>query len=204
MKKFSYKVNAMQISMAVLIMVFCIPTEANAQFWKKWFRKKKKEPVVTVVDTVQTVPEVINTDTVANAVFVMPETEKSDSLSPFGNYITDRVNDKLITINGVEFKMKCVQGGTFIMGKTVDQFGLSEIDEYPPHRVAISTFMIGETEVTQALWKAVMGTTPSNFKNPSYPVAYQLKLNGSMQHVEVTFRDNGMWLGMMTLKMLHG
>ena len=38
-------------------------------------------------------------------------------------------------------------------------------DEKPAHEVTLSTFCIGETEVTQALWQAVMGSNPSKFKN---------------------------------------
>ncbi len=37
--------------------------------------------------------------------------------------------------------------------------------------MTLSSFSIGETEVTQALWQAVMGSNPSNFKgNPQNPV----------------------------------
>ncbi len=170
----------MQICMASLVLTFCIPIQADAQFWKRWFKKKQKKEVVvpdtvaniTVPDTTFTIlaVEPVDTDTVAVAVFEMPETLKADSLAKFANYSTVMVNDKLITVNGVKFLMKCVQGGTFTMGKTVDQFGKSEVDEFPPHRVALSTYYIAETEVTQALWEAVMGRNPSNFKNPNQPV----------------------------------
>ena len=43
--------------------------------------------------------------------------------------------------------------------------------ETPAHEVTLSDFAIGETEVTQALWQAVMGSNPSNFKgNLQLPV----------------------------------
>ena len=42
--------------------------------------------------------------------------------------------------------------------------------EEPVHQVTLSTYSIGETEVTQALWEAVMGSNPSNFKGGSLPV----------------------------------
>lgn len=38
------------------------------------------------------------------------------------------------------------------------------------HFVSLSSFMIGETEVTQDLWEAVMGSNPSNFKGGKRPV----------------------------------
>ena len=43
-------------------------------------------------------------------------------------------------------------------------------DEIPVHQVTLSSYYIGETEVTQALWKAVMGNNPSNFKGVDLPV----------------------------------
>ena len=45
-----------------------------------------------------------------------------------------------------------------------------ESDEKPGHSETVGTFHIGETEVTQALWTAVMGTNPSNFKGDNLPV----------------------------------
>ncbi len=44
-------------------------------------------------------------------------------------------------------------------------------DEYPSHQVTLSTYHIGQTEVTQALWEAVMGSNPSQYEgNPNRPV----------------------------------
>jgi formylglycine-generating enzyme required for sulfatase activity len=50
------------------------------------------------------------------------------------------------------------------MGATAEQ-GTSDpwTDERPIHEVTLSTFSIGQTEVTQALWQAVMGSNPSHF-----------------------------------------
>ena len=64
-----------------------------------------------------------------------------------------------ITVNGVSFNMIKVQGGTFTMGATVEQGSGAESDEKPTHQVTLSDYYIGETEVTQELWQAVMGTT---------------------------------------------
>ena len=77
------------------------------------------------------------------------------------------------TVNGVSFKMVFVKGGTFMMGATNEQFGgglLDERDEYPPHYVTLSDYYIGQTEVTQALWQAVMGSNPSRLKGSNLPV----------------------------------
>ena len=43
-------------------------------------------------------------------------------------------------------------------------------DEKPAHQVTLSTFSIGQTEVTQELWQAVMGGNPSYFKGAKRPV----------------------------------
>ena len=65
-----------------------------------------------------------------------------------------------ITVNGVSFNMIQVEGGTFTMGSVYDPFdGITDYaDEEPAHSVTLTTYSIGETEVTQELWKAVMGS----------------------------------------------
>jgi len=75
-------------------------------------------------------------------------------------------------VNGVSFTMVQVDGGTFDMGATAEQDSqLAWADEYPVHRVTLSTYSIGATEVTQALWMAVMDTLPCRFKSdPMLPV----------------------------------
>lgn len=75
------------------------------------------------------------------------------------------------TVNGVTFTMVAVEGGTFMMGATQEQAGEAQDNEKPVHEVTLSNYYIGETEVTQELWNAVMGSNPSH--NPSavdYPV----------------------------------
>ena len=62
-------------------------------------------------------------------------------------------------VNGVPFKMIYVEGGTFTMGCTNEQCEDCSDIEKPVHPVMLSSFCIGETEVTQALWEAVMGRT---------------------------------------------
>ena len=69
------------------------------------------------------------------------------------------------TVNGVSFKMILVEGGTFQMGSTDGDY-----DEEPVHEVTLSDYRIGETEVTQALWTAVMGENPSRWQGDNLPV----------------------------------
>ena len=72
------------------------------------------------------------------------------------------------TVNGVSFEMVRVEGGTFRMGATSEQGDGAWDNEKPVHSVTLSSYYIGKTEVTQALWQAVMG--PSNFKGADLPV----------------------------------
>ena len=76
---------------------------------------------------------------------------------------------KRIVVNDISFKMIPVEGGTFTMGATSEMTEPFD-DENPTHQVTLSSYYIGETEVTQALWKAVMGSNPSNFKGDDLPV----------------------------------
>ncbi len=73
-------------------------------------------------------------------------------------------------VDGVKFKMVKVVGGTFTMGATGEQCSDALENEKPAHKVILSDYYIGETEVTQALWKAVMGYNPSYFKGDNLPV----------------------------------
>ena len=80
------------------------------------------------------------------------------------------------TVNGVSFKMIKVDGGTFTMGAHANQEDEAYDDEKPAHSVTLSSYYIAETEVTQALWQAVMGNNPSyfddNINNPVEQVSY--------------------------------
>lgn len=77
---------------------------------------------------------------------------------------------KTYTVNGVSFDMVSVVGGTFTMGATPEQGSEAERNEKPVHQVTLSDYMIAQTEVTQKLWRAVMGSNPSYFKDNNLPV----------------------------------
>jgi formylglycine-generating enzyme required for sulfatase activity len=59
-----------------------------------------------------------------------------------------------------------VEGGRFLMGSAEAAYQINE----RVHEVNLSSFFIAETEVTQALWKAVMGDNPSRFAGDDRPV----------------------------------
>ena len=63
-----------------------------------------------------------------------------------------------------------VEAGTFAMGATPEMEDPWD-DEKPAHQVTLTNdYYIGKYEVTQALWQAVMGNNPSNFKGDNLPV----------------------------------
>lgn len=78
--------------------------------------------------------------------------------------------DRIFTVGVVKFKMIAVEGGTFTMGATSEQGSDAYDDEKPAHQVTLSSYYIGETEVTQELWQAVMGSNPSYFSGSRKPV----------------------------------
>ena len=71
--------------------------------------------------------------------------------------------DVMLDVNGVNITMVLVEGGTFTMGATPDQWPDHRRNEVPLHEVTLSSYYISQTEVTQELWEAVMGFNPSQF-----------------------------------------
>jgi len=73
-----------------------------------------------------------------------------------------------------------VPGGSFVMGSTdADiQYAIDELDangdwmddEQPAHRVELSGFWIGKTEVTVGQWQSVMGSAPGDQAGDDHPV----------------------------------
>ena len=109
--------------------------------------------------------------------------EKTSSVSFEGSAMAmpeQDVNIKSFTVNGVSFRMIAVKAGTFTMGKTPKQEAFEE-EEIPEeqhssydnnaHQVTLTyDYHIGETEVTQELWEAVMGEdrNPSRLNGDDY------------------------------------
>lgn len=72
-----------------------------------------------------------------------------------------------ISYPGGSYKMVYVANGTFCMGSRDDD---AADDERILHYATLDDYYIGQTEVTQGLWKAVMGSNPSKFKGDDLPV----------------------------------
>jgi formylglycine-generating enzyme required for sulfatase activity len=69
---------------------------------------------------------------------------------------------------GNDIEMVMVEGGRFMMGSPASEIN-HESDDVQ-HQVTLSSFQIGKYEVTQAQWKAIMGSNPSHFKGDELPV----------------------------------
>ncbi len=61
--------------------------------------------------------------------------------------------------------MVWVEGGRFTMGCQEGRDGDCDDNEYPAHEVELSGYWMGKYEVTQAEWRAVMGSDPPKLYN---------------------------------------
>ncbi len=73
------------------------------------------------------------------------------------------------TYKGIKQFFRWIEPGTFMMGSPRNESG--RLDDEILHSVTISSgFWLADCTVTQALWRAVMETNPSNFKGDNLPV----------------------------------
>ena len=77
-----------------------------------------------------------------------------------------RRKDLLPSLQQQQRQMVRVEGGTFTMGCTEEDFKKNNCDddEALAHRVEVGSFAISKYEVTQELWHAVMGKNPSKLQ----------------------------------------
>ena len=97
---------------------------------------------------------------------------------------TEYAEKTTFTVNGVSFNMIAVTGGTFTMGATAEQGSDAYSDEKPAHQVTLSDYCIGETEVTQELWQAVMGSNPSYFTGNLQRPVEQVSWNDCQEFIK--------------------
>ena len=99
-------------------------------------------------------------------------------------------NEQTFRVKGVEFKMIKVEGGTFSMGTTSERTNYDN-DAKPVHSVTLSDYHIGETEVTQELWEAVMGSNPSWFKGNNQRPVEDVSWNDCQEFIKELNRLTG-------------
>jgi eukaryotic-like serine/threonine-protein kinase len=71
--------------------------------------------------------------------------------------------------NGVSISMVQIPAGNFTMGSPEREIDRIE-NESPQHQVTIKQFYIGQTEITQSQYQAIMGENPAKFKGDNRPV----------------------------------
>ena len=88
--------------------------------------------------------------------------------------VPDSLQRLEMQINGIEFSMQRVEGGSFMMGATLDQTDKDSYTDKPAHLVFLSPYYIATTEVSVQLWRALMPEreiiTPEGY--PTVPVSY--------------------------------
>ena len=95
------------------------------------------------------------------------------------------------TVNGVIFNMVGIPAGSFMTG-SLDSEPRRATDEGPQRRVTLRAFQMGQTEVTQGLWRAVMGDNPSNFSGcgADCPVE-KVSWNDAQRFIEKLIQQTG-------------
>lgn len=96
-----------------------------------------------------------------NSLFAKPKTNIPDSLEVL-----------CFEVHNVPFSMQRVEGGVFVMGGTREQHRDPISTDLPTHTIALNAYYIGHTEVTQALWQAVMPEWEimDEWHNPNHPI----------------------------------
>ena len=130
---------------------------------------------------------------VTTAFFASCEDDKDESATSSTEVTPSGKEDDIetINVNGVKFQMVKIQGGTFQMGATSEQGNDVSINEKPIHSVTLSDYHIGQTQVTQELWQAVMGSNPSEFKGDSQCPVENVSWNDCMEFIAKLNRLTG-------------
>ena len=78
----------------------------------------------------------------------------------------------VFTSGKLRFEMVPVEGGTYTMGYVTENPNYHYSYENKPREETVGDFYICRTQVTQALWEAVMGSNPSLIQGPKLPVEW--------------------------------
>lgn len=98
------------------------------------------------------------------------EMEHKNQQAAVGSATTNADGSRTFNVGGAEFKMMFVGHGSFTMGSDDSDV---EFSESPAHEVTLTKdYLIGETEVTEALWNAVMGGSGGSDVMPKTSVTW--------------------------------
>ena len=167
LRKFCNNMHRLKEILALLILLlFVVPVDTFAQSAGGQISRraktavKKETPKKKAVRSSSSASKKKSTQTTSSAARQKSAAgtaqRKRVNFTNHGSYITCSIGD-------ASFTMKHVTGGTFTMGATQEQGSDAYDDEKPAHRVTLTGYYIGETEVTQELWQAVMGSNPSRY-----------------------------------------
>lgn len=106
-------------------------------------------------------------------------TNTTPKTSPATTNVQASGNNMTIQVGDVSFQMVLIEGGTFLMG-----------EEGKGVNTAVNDFYIGQTEVTQELWTAVMKKNPSVFVGQKLPVE-NISYNDCLLFIEALNRLTG-------------
>jgi formylglycine-generating enzyme len=105
------------------------------------------------------------------------ESESGETTEQATEQATSANSEPPLNLNSLDMKFKNIPAGTFMMGSPETEEGRIHDREYL-HKVTITkAFYMQTTEVTQAQWKAIMGTEPWKGKEyvkegPDYAASY--------------------------------
>jgi len=105
------------------------------------------------------------------------------------------------TYKGVRQAFRWCEPGMFLMGSPIDE--PEREDNEVQHEVTLTQgYWIADTPVTQALWQAIMGDNPSEFKENENPVenvswndvqAFIAKMNGMKAELKLCLPTEAQW-----------
>jgi formylglycine-generating enzyme required for sulfatase activity len=102
--------------------------------------------------------------------FNIAQSEAGQLLTPFGGQAgSSGAVGQCGAPNSLGMVFCPIPGGTFTMGSPQNETGRSSLETQ--HQVTLSKdFEMMATEVTQAMWSSIVGSSPSRFKDPALPV----------------------------------
>ena len=137
--------------------VFCDGYESEEGMVKLKASAPSNIQITLTKEAVATQQNIVSEPAVAQQPVVQVPIAKSDNIT-------------IPVKNGISIDMVRVEAGTFTMGATPEMKD-PYYYEKPAHQVTLTNdYYIGKYEVTQALWQAVMGNNPSEFKGDNLPV----------------------------------
>lgn len=148
-----------------------VVASASAADWRNWKMSRQRASRYETVERTTPVAAATQAASQSTAAAQPVAAQPASQPEPAVESAAPQVSQgRVFTVGNVSFTMIPVKGTTFTMGAPNEQGKEAESDERPTHLVTLSDYYIGETEVTQELWEAVMHSNPSKFQGANHPV----------------------------------